>query len=149
VAPRSAGTNGIGTYDPVESVWECLRQNRLSNRVFESYGAIANACWNLRAGHRARDDGTLVVNLDNVRDEPPDPRLYRALEGGGYISREAESIWNRAIDPEAADAAERRARRRKRRAARKRRRAAQATPTAGVVKDPGELGGSGGWPVSG
>jgi hypothetical protein len=35
--------------NPVENVWEYLRQNRLSNRVFESYDAIVNACsdaWN-------------------------------------------------------------------------------------------------------
>ena len=35
--------------NPVENVWEYLRQNRLSNRVFESYDAIVDACcdaWN-------------------------------------------------------------------------------------------------------
>jgi transposase len=35
--------------NPVENIWEYLRQNRLSNRVFESYDAIVDACcdaWN-------------------------------------------------------------------------------------------------------
>ena len=35
--------------NPVENIWQYLRQNRLSNRVFESYDAIVDACcdaWN-------------------------------------------------------------------------------------------------------
>lgn len=35
--------------NPVENVWQYLRQNYLSNRVFASYGAILDACcdaWN-------------------------------------------------------------------------------------------------------
>lgn len=35
--------------NPVENVWQFLRQNRLANRVFENYGAIVDACcdaWN-------------------------------------------------------------------------------------------------------
>lgn len=35
--------------NPVENVWQYLRQNQLSNRVFESYDAIVHACcdaWN-------------------------------------------------------------------------------------------------------
>jgi hypothetical protein len=35
--------------DPVENVWECLRQTRLSHRVWESYAAIVTTCcdaWN-------------------------------------------------------------------------------------------------------
>jgi transposase len=35
--------------NPVENVWAFLRSNKLSNRVFESYDAILNACadaWN-------------------------------------------------------------------------------------------------------
>lgn len=35
--------------NPVENVWQFLRQNRLANRVFESYDAIVDACcdaWN-------------------------------------------------------------------------------------------------------
>jgi transposase len=35
--------------DPVENVWQFLRQNHLSNRVFPSYTAIVDACceaWN-------------------------------------------------------------------------------------------------------
>jgi hypothetical protein len=90
------------------------------------------------------DEGTLTIDIDQLEPEaPPDPRLYRALEGGGYVSREFEAEWNRPIDPEAADAAERRARRRKRRAARKRRRA-EPVPTVVIVEDPDDVGGSGG-----
>jgi len=35
--------------NPVENVWQYLRQNQLSNRVFDSYDAIVDACcdaWN-------------------------------------------------------------------------------------------------------
>ena len=35
--------------NPVENVWQYLRQNQLSNRVFDSYGAIVDAgcdAWN-------------------------------------------------------------------------------------------------------
>jgi transposase len=35
--------------NPVENVWQYLRQNYLSNRVFETYTAIVDACcdaWN-------------------------------------------------------------------------------------------------------
>lgn len=35
--------------NPVENIWQDLRQNRLSNRVFDSYDAIVDACcdaWN-------------------------------------------------------------------------------------------------------
>lgn len=35
--------------NPQENVWQFLRQNKLSNRVFESYDAIVDACcdaWN-------------------------------------------------------------------------------------------------------
>lgn len=35
--------------NPVENVWQYLRQNYLSNRVFDSYDAIVDACcdaWN-------------------------------------------------------------------------------------------------------
>ena len=35
--------------NPVENVWQYLRQNFLSNRVFDTYGAIVDACcsaWN-------------------------------------------------------------------------------------------------------
>lgn len=35
--------------NPVENIWQFLRQNRLANRVFDSYDAIINACceaWN-------------------------------------------------------------------------------------------------------
>ena len=35
--------------NPVENVWQFLRQNHLSNRIFDSYEAIVDACcaaWN-------------------------------------------------------------------------------------------------------
>jgi len=35
--------------NPVENIWQYLRQNQLSNRVFDSYEAIVEACceaWN-------------------------------------------------------------------------------------------------------
>ena len=35
--------------NPVENIWQCLRANRLSNAVFETYGAIVDAArdaWN-------------------------------------------------------------------------------------------------------
>jgi transposase len=35
--------------NPIENVWQFLRQNRLANRVFDSYEAIVNVCceaWN-------------------------------------------------------------------------------------------------------
>ena len=43
--------------NPVESVWQFLRQNSLSNRVFESYHAIVDACcdaWNALAAEPGR-----------------------------------------------------------------------------------------------
>ena len=30
--------------NPVENIWQFLRQNRLANRVFENYDAIVDAC---------------------------------------------------------------------------------------------------------
>lgn len=38
--------------NPVENIWQFLRQNHLSNRVFDSYAAIVEACceaWNALA----------------------------------------------------------------------------------------------------
>jgi len=35
--------------NPVENIWQFLRQNHLGNRVFESYAAVVDACcaaWN-------------------------------------------------------------------------------------------------------
>ena len=43
--------------NPVENIWQYLRQNRLSNRVFDSYDAIVDACcdaWNALAAEPAR-----------------------------------------------------------------------------------------------
>ncbi|SFL17930.1 DDE superfamily endonuclease [Falsiroseomonas stagni DSM 19981] len=43
--------------NPVENVWQYLRQNQLSNRVFEAYEAIVDACctaWNALTDDPAR-----------------------------------------------------------------------------------------------
>lgn len=43
--------------NPVENVWQFLRQNQLSNRVFDSYPAIVDACcdaWNKLAAEPGR-----------------------------------------------------------------------------------------------
>ena len=32
--------------NPVENIWQYLRQNQLANRVFENYDAIVEACCN-------------------------------------------------------------------------------------------------------
>ena len=43
--------------NPVENVWQFLRQNQLSNRVFEGYDAIVDACctaWNALIDDPAR-----------------------------------------------------------------------------------------------
>jgi putative transposase len=49
--------------NPVENVWQYLRQNYLSNRVFATYDAIVDACcnaWNalMAAPHRIRSIAT-------------------------------------------------------------------------------------------
>ena len=43
--------------NPVENVWQFLRQNHLSNRVFNTYTAIVDACceaWNALMGQPER-----------------------------------------------------------------------------------------------
>jgi transposase len=43
--------------NPVENIWQFLRQNHLSNRVFETYTAIVDACceaWNALIATPAR-----------------------------------------------------------------------------------------------
>jgi DDE superfamily endonuclease len=43
--------------NPVENIWQYLRQNQLSNRVFESYNAIVDVCcnaWNALAAEPGR-----------------------------------------------------------------------------------------------
>jgi transposase len=43
--------------NPVENIWQYLRQNKLSNRVFESYDAIVDACceaWNALTAEKGR-----------------------------------------------------------------------------------------------
>lgn len=43
--------------NPVENIWQYLRQNQLSNRVFASYNAIVDACcdaWNALAAEPGR-----------------------------------------------------------------------------------------------
>lgn len=58
--------------NPVENVWEFLRQNHLSNRVYESYETIVDACcdaWNAllaetgRIASIATRDWTKTVNM--------------------------------------------------------------------------------------
>ena len=47
--------------NPVENVWQYLRQNKLANRVFEDYQHIAAACcdaWNFFA-----NDPTIVASI--------------------------------------------------------------------------------------
>ena len=51
--------------NPVENVWQYLRQNQLSNRVFDDYDAIVDACctaWNALIGDPARI--TSIVSRD-------------------------------------------------------------------------------------
>jgi hypothetical protein len=74
----------------------------------------------------ARDDGTITVDTSKIPDFNPDPRLYRAMPGGGYISIEAEEIWNHDVA-----AIRRRAKNAKRRARRAARKAARAAAAAG------------------
>ena len=43
--------------NPVENIWQFLRQNQLSNRVFDSYADIVDACcdaWNKLIGETGR-----------------------------------------------------------------------------------------------
>lgn len=43
--------------NPVENVWQFLRQNHLSNRVYDTYDAIVDACcdaWNALVAEPAR-----------------------------------------------------------------------------------------------
>lgn len=45
--------------NPVENVWQYLRQNFLAHRVFEGYGQIVDACcdaWNRRAKNRCTNN---------------------------------------------------------------------------------------------
>jgi hypothetical protein len=71
---------------------------------------------------------SLTVDPEKIQPtEPPDPRLYRALPGGGYIYIPAEEVWNR--DTDAIRRRQRNERRRARRKARREaRKAAQADP---------------------
>jgi hypothetical protein len=78
-----------------------------------------------------RDDGTLIVDLSKISDANPDPAVYRAQEGGGFIDRAREDEWingSPAIQAARAQQERRRARRKARREARKAREAAQAGP---------------------
>jgi hypothetical protein len=73
----------------------------------------------------ARDDGTLIVDTSKVQDAVnPDPRLYRALPGGGYTYIPAEEVWLGDTD------AIRRRRRSERRRARRKARREAARPDA-------------------
>jgi transposase len=47
--------------NPAENVWEYLRQNQLSNRVYENYEAIVEACcdaWNKLTAETGRIKST-------------------------------------------------------------------------------------------
>ncbi len=51
--------------NPVENIWQFLRQNHLSNRVFESYATIVDACcevWNALTAtpHQTRSIASLA-----------------------------------------------------------------------------------------
>lgn len=50
VVPENIGLLHLPPYspelNPVENVWQYLRQNFLSNRVFKDYDAIVDACCN-------------------------------------------------------------------------------------------------------
>jgi hypothetical protein len=92
----------------------------------------------------ARDDGTLIVDVDKVQAAvEPDPKLYRKLEGGGYTYIPAEEVW--LGDTTAIRRRQRNERRRARRAERKARRAAEAAQPGPIditpaKKPPGESG---------
>jgi hypothetical protein len=73
-----------------------------------------------------RDDGNIVVDISKAPDFNPDPRLYRAMPGGGNVSIEAEEIWNHDVV-----AIRRRAKNAKRRARRAARKAKAAAAAAG------------------
>ena len=47
--------------NPVENVWQFLRQNQLSNRVFEGYDAIVDAC--CRAWNALIDDPARITSI--------------------------------------------------------------------------------------
>jgi hypothetical protein len=47
--------------NPVENVWQCRRQNQLSNRVFVTYDAIVDAC--CAAGNALIDDPHRVTSI--------------------------------------------------------------------------------------
>jgi hypothetical protein len=75
---------------------------------------------------RPNENGTLIVDVEKVQAAfNPDPRLYRALPGGGYAYIPAEEVWQG--DEAAIRRRQRNARRRARRAARKAPRAATTT----------------------
>ena len=51
--------------NPVENIWQFLRQNHLGNRVFESYAAIVDACcaaWNALVAEPGRTETRSCVN---------------------------------------------------------------------------------------
>ena len=55
--------------NPVEDIWQFLRQNQLSNRVFESYDAIVDACckaWNALIDDPARITSIATRNWAQV-----------------------------------------------------------------------------------
>ena len=79
VLPDNVGLLHLPPYspelNPVENIWEFLRQNELSNRVFETYEAIVDACcvaWN-KTHRRTRAD--------------PIHRHARLCQNGRHMSR--------------------------------------------------------------
>jgi hypothetical protein len=79
---------------------------------------------------RPDENGTLIVDTSKVQDAfNPDPRLYRALPGGGFTFREVEAQWNRNLSLEHAAEARRYRRNARRRARRAARNAAKAADT--------------------
>ena len=57
--------------NPVENVWQFLRQNHLSNRVYETYEAIVDACcaaWNALVAEPARITSIATRGWATVND---------------------------------------------------------------------------------
>jgi hypothetical protein len=94
--------------NPVENIWQYLRQNKLSNRVFDSYEAIVDACcdaWNaltdepgrIRAAH---DIDLVEADLVFLADALEHAFRLRSLHTDlnsriFYLKRIAQSFRNR------------------------------------------------------
>ena len=53
--------------NPQENVWQFLRENWLSNRVFKSYQQIVDFCWEARNSRWSRDWRPTVTRLVSWR----------------------------------------------------------------------------------